>query len=220
MKLNFGIASDKLQHMIAGAIIGLIVMGLAYHFNAQYYGAYGIIAAWVVGWAKEFIWDAAHPLTHTVDVFDMVATGTGGILSVVTWKLSYAFIVALLMHPVQAAMLDPALIETRYIDPATEHVMRLKDGSIRRRADVLRAFQAIHPCPSTGLTTGKCPGWEMNHDRSLACGGRDAVSNLSWMPIDIKTCAGAHCVDRYERKINALAVPVPDTANCVNMVVK
>lgn len=96
MNLNFGIAKDKLQHMIAGAIIGLIVMAVAYHYKAEFYGAIGILSAWAVGWAKEYIWDASHPATHTVDDTDWAATGTGGILGVVAWKLSYAFIVAML----------------------------------------------------------------------------------------------------------------------------
>lgn len=108
------------------------------------------------------------------------------------------------------------LDETRYCGPPARNA----DGSIRRRADVLAAFQRIHPCPSTGLTTGPCPGWAKNHDRSLACGGCDSVSNLSWLPLDIKACVGPHCVDRFERKINALDPPLPDTAACRNEVVK
>lgn len=107
------------------------------------------------------------------------------------------------------------LDETRYCGPPK----RDAKGQIIRRADVLAAFQRIHPCPSTGLTKGACPGWAKNHDRSLACGGCDAVSNMSWMPNDIKACAGPHCVDRYERKINALEPPIADTAACVNEVV-
>lgn len=116
--------------------------------------------------------------------------------------------------PAGAQTLDP-LVEYRYGGAP----MRNAEGAIVRRADVLAAFQRIHPCPSTGLTTGACPGWQKNHDRPLACGGVDAVSNLSWYPISIKTCAGSHCVDRYERKINALTPPVPDTANCGNVIV-
>lgn len=117
----------------------------------------------------------------------------------------------LMALPVRA---DP-LLETRYCGAP----VRLADGSIRRRADVLAAFRRIHPCPSTLKFTGACPGWAMNHDRSLACGGCDAVSNLSWMPTDIKTCAGAHCVDRYERRINATIPPQPGTPGCVNVIV-
>lgn len=108
------------------------------------------------------------------------------------------------------------LDETRYCGKPA----RMADGSIRRRADVLREFQRIHPCPSTLSTEGPCPGWSKNHTVPLACGGCDSVSNLQWLPVDIKACAGAHCIDRFERKIYARDPPVPDTAACVNEVVK
>lgn len=136
------------------------------------------------------------------------------------------------------------LLEQRYIDPtAGEVVARTANGDIKRRADVLKAHQLAHPCPSTGLTTGKCAGWAQNHDKTLACGGRDAVYNLSWMKNEYKTGyailpdgstspmgymneAGVFvnmqrfAPDRVERKINALNPPIPDTANCVNSVVQ
>lgn len=113
------------------------------------------------------------------------------------------------------AWADP-MIETRYCGAP----VRNADGTIHRSATVLAAFKRIHPCPSTGLTTGACAGWAVNHDRPLACGGCDAVSNMSWMPLDVKSCFAPHCVDRYERRINALNPPLPDTANCVNEIVK
>lgn len=107
------------------------------------------------------------------------------------------------------------LAETRYCGPPKRNAR----GDIIRRADVLTAFQKIHPCPSTGLTTGACPGYAKNHDRPLACGGCDAVSNMSWLALDIKTGVGPHKIDRIERKINALTPPIADTANCVNEIV-
>jgi len=69
-------------------------------------------------------------------------------------------------------------------------------------------------------TTGSCPGWAIDHVVSLACGGADIVANLMWLPNSIKSCADPHCKDRFERKIYALSPPIPDTANCVNEVVK
>ena len=98
-------------------------------------------------------------------------------------------------------------------------VQRNLDGTIYRDPRVVSAFRKIHPCPSTMKTTGACPGWSVNHPISLACGGVDAVYNMQWLPNDIKSCAGAHCIDRFERKIYALTPPIPDTANCVNEVV-
>jgi hypothetical protein len=58
---------------------------------------------------------------------------------------------------------------------------------------VLDAFQRAHPCPSTGLPHGACPGWVKDHICPLACGGPDAVSNLQW-----QTEADAKAKDRWE----------------------
>ena len=107
------------------------------------------------------------------------------------------------------------LDETRYCGSP----VRNADGSIKRSSTVLVKFKTIHPCPSTLLTSGSCPGWSMNHTIPLACGGCDSVSNLQWLPNDIKTCTGPHCVDRFERKINAATPPYLDTDSCKNIIV-
>lgn len=95
-----------------------------------------------------------------------------------------------------AATLDP-LLDYRYGGPPKRDAY----GQIVRRADVQRAFQKIHPCPSTGLKAGACPGWQKDHIWPLASCGADAVSNLQWLPIEIKTCAGTTCKDRFERQV-------------------
>lgn len=97
--------------------------------------------------------------------------------------------------PVQA---NP-LIETRYV---TE-IKRLANGDIMRRADVRAAFKKIHSCPSTGKSTGACPGWQMDHTVPLSVFGADSVSNLQWLPNELKTCAGSICKDRWERRVYA-----------------
>ncbi len=96
----------------------------------------------------------------------------------------------------EAADID--LQETRCVTT----VVRLADGSIRRRADVLREFRKLYPCPATGLTTGACTGWAIDHVIPLAVNGADAVRNLQWLPNTIKSCAGTQCKDRWERKVN------------------
>ena len=78
---------------------------------------------------------------------------------------------------------------------------RYADGSIKRSSAVLREFQRIHPCPATGLQTGACPGWQVDHVIPLSCGGLDVVENMQWMPVEIKTCAGSLCKDRWERRV-------------------
>ncbi|HVC56499.1 MAG TPA: hypothetical protein VND95_11115 [Stellaceae bacterium] len=61
---------------------------------------------------------------------------------------------------------------------------------------VLLAFQREHPCPSTGRTRGRCPGYWKDHIRPLACGGPDAVANLQWQTI---AAAKAKDKDKWER---------------------
>lgn len=136
------------------------------------------------------------------------------------FALGFLAILAMLFSVVDsgAATIDQDLIESRY----TNKVIRLGDGSIRRRADVISAFRKVHPCPSTMQFSGACPGYAINHVIPLACGGRDQVSNMMWLRNELKSCAadtGRLCVDRYERKINALTPAVADTANCINQLV-
>jgi hypothetical protein len=64
-----------------------------------------------------------------------------------------------------------------------------------RSQTVKHEFQRQHPCPSTGRTTGACPGYIKDHIRALDCGGPDAVSNMQW-----QTVAAAKAKDRWERK--------------------
>jgi hypothetical protein len=64
-----------------------------------------------------------------------------------------------------------------------------------RSREVRREFQREHPCPSTGKTSGACPGYRKDHVLPLACGGPDAVSNMRW-----QTVAAAKAKDRWERR--------------------
>jgi hypothetical protein len=70
----------------------------------------------------------------------------------------------------------------------------LSAGEYRSRA-AAREFERTHPCRSTGLTTGACPGYRKDHIVALACGGPDAVSNMQW-----QTTAAAKAKDRWERR--------------------
>jgi hypothetical protein len=64
-----------------------------------------------------------------------------------------------------------------------------------RSSTVKHEFQRLHPCPSTGRTTGACAGYVKDHVVALACGGPDAVSNMQWQKI-----AAARARDRWETK--------------------
>lgn len=67
-----------------------------------------------------------------------------------------------------------------------------------RDPEVRRAFMKIHPCPSTGKTRGKCPGFQVDH-RWPRCyyDGPDEIWNMQWLSIeahrektklDVKVC--------------------------------
>ena len=107
-----------------------------------------------------------------------------------------AITLLLICLPAFAQPLNP-LVEQRYCGPPSRNAA----GEILRSSAVLTAFKRAHPCPVTGLSTGACPGWAIDHIIPLACEGCDAVSNLAWMPNAIKSCAGTICKDRWERKI-------------------
>jgi hypothetical protein len=112
----------------------------------------------------------------------------------------------------QSAELDP-LKEYRYCGIPKRDL----SGRIIRRNDVLTAFRAENVCPSTGLFTGPCPDWNLDHVKPLANGGCDMVSNLHWLPKWLKTCAG-NCKDRWELKINCRPIESGGTG-CVNEVI-
>jgi hypothetical protein len=63
-----------------------------------------------------------------------------------------------------------------------------------RSREARAAFMRQHPCPSTGRTSGACPGYAVDHVRPLACGGADAPSNMQW-----QTVAAGKAKDKWER---------------------
>ena len=80
---------------------------------------------------------------------------------------------------------------------------RDENGRIIRNHDMLREFMKVFPCPSNLSTEyGACPGWALDHTIPLAVGGCDSPINLTWLPANLKSCAGA-CKDRWERKYHA-----------------
>jgi hypothetical protein len=62
-------------------------------------------------------------------------------------------------------------------------ILLATDADSRDR-NVPAEFQRQFPCPSTGKTTGACPGWNKDHHIPLCAGGPDTVANLNWMTVE------------------------------------
>lgn len=56
------------------------------------------------------------------------------------------------------------------------------------------AFKREHPCPATGRSSGRCPGYVIDHVNPLECGGADAPYNTQW-----QTVAQGKAKDKTER---------------------
>ena len=63
---------------------------------------------------------------------------------------------------------------------------------------VVRAFRKANPCPSTGKTSGACPGFVVDHRVPLCAGGPDDVRNMAWQSV-----ADAKWKDGVERQLCA-----------------
>lgn len=61
---------------------------------------------------------------------------------------------------------------------------------------VVREFRRVYPCPTTGRTTGACPGWVVDHKYPLCAGGADSVDNMQWQSKE-----ESFVKDRIEREL-------------------
>ena len=66
-------------------------------------------------------------------------------------------------------------------------------GRIKRSPEAKHAFRQSHPCPSTGRTSGACPGYVVDHKQALKHGGSATPANMQW-----QTKAEAGAKDRIE----------------------
>lgn len=72
-------------------------------------------------------------------------------------------------------------------------VTRDSHGKIRRDSEQRAKFMRTHPCPSTGKTSGACPGYVVDHRQALKHGGADRPENMQW-----QTKAAAKSKDGWE----------------------
>ena len=64
-----------------------------------------------------------------------------------------------------------------------------------RSSSAKTSFKKLQPCPATGSSKGKCPGYVIDHVVPLDCGGADAPENMQW-----QTTWDAKQKDKWERK--------------------
>jgi len=72
-------------------------------------------------------------------------------------------------------------------------IPRDSPGRIKRSEKAKHNFQRSNPCPSTGRTTGSCPGYVIDHIKPLKHGGSDSPSNMQW-----QTKEAAKAKDKWE----------------------
>jgi 5-methylcytosine-specific restriction endonuclease McrA len=82
---------------------------------------------------------------------------------------------------------------TRHRSTYCSSCERTPSGRIRRSSRARHTFQQVHPCPSTGLTAGHCPGYVVDHIVPLKRGGADSPENMQW-----QSTAEAKAQDRIE----------------------
>jgi hypothetical protein len=76
---------------------------------------------------------------------------------------------------------------------ANPGVKRDKHGKIARSPKAKSDFKKTHACPSTGKTSGACPGYVIDHIQALKHGGADDPSNMQW-----QTTKDAKAKDQWE----------------------
>jgi hypothetical protein len=83
-----------------------------------------------------------------------------------------------LLAALLVAVAVPSLYSHRHTYCAS--CQRDSHGHIKRSAAARRAFKRQHPCPSTGRSTGACPGYVIDHVVPLKRGGPDTPNNMQW----------------------------------------
>ena len=75
---------------------------------------------------------------------------------------------------------DSATTSSHSHTKATPWVHRDSHGKIARDPRQTSEFKRQNPCPSTGKSSGSCPGYVIDHVTPLKRGGADTPSNMQW----------------------------------------
>lgn len=76
-----------------------------------------------------------------------------------------------------------AQIKTRTLSFTLAALLLVSWQSDARSVAERKEFQRSTPCPSTGKTTGKCPGYVVDHIIPLCAGGADDPANMQWQEL-------------------------------------
>ncbi len=63
-------------------------------------------------------------------------------------------------------------------------VTRDSHGKIARSRSARSSFEHSHPCPSTGKTSGACPGYVVDHVTPLKRAGADKPDNMQLQTVE------------------------------------
>lgn len=63
----------------------------------------------------------------------------------------------------------------------------------------MREFRRAHPCPSTGLKTGPCKNYVVDHLWPLCAGGADEPWQMAWQELEASKRKDQN--ERYIRKV-------------------
>ena len=62
-------------------------------------------------------------------------------------------------------------------------------------------FRSWWKYPSSMEFVGPCVDWSVDHIVPIAVGGCDRAENMQWLKLEIKSCSGVDCKDRWERNV-------------------